>query len=228
MDSKRRKAIIFLLIIVLIVVSILLMLIMQKRENQNVDIISNIVANTNWPISDVPLLPCKDLKIVELDAANFSASSENGISYSELRKYLITLYDSGFKPNETYGAQNPHSMYESIEGSSINDILWIGEKNDNYVITIHWTENKIENSKKDEYERTFSISLFIKSKRAELGNNEMYDISEWGEFIESGDELVFSGDYSFLNNGSGDNESGEHEVILESSGESLSGDATQQ
>lgn len=219
MNLKIKKAIIFLFILVLLVISILLVLVMQKRESKNNDMISNIIVNTNWPISDVPIAPIKDLKITEIDAANFSASSESGLSYGELRKYLIALYDSGFKPDETYGAKNPHSMYESIDGSNVNDILWIGTKDNNYVITIHWTENKIEGTKKDEYERTFDISLFIRSKRAELGNNDMLDINNWGEFIESGDELIFSGDLSVF-----DNLSGDDKTQLEESGEVSSGE----
>ncbi|MBQ9280559.1 MAG: hypothetical protein IJ215_05935 [Clostridia bacterium] len=160
MDKKRLK-LIFVLLIIVVVAFIALRILKAKRNSFNVDsLVTSAVEGTNWPINDVPLIAKEGLIVEDVGEYNCQASISSGVSYDEVRKYLIQLYNLGFNPYEEFGSLNPNRLVPAGSAQSLNEVSWMGQK-DNYTISVLWARENSTDEFGIAYEFNLDVNLFI-------------------------------------------------------------------
>ena len=160
MNKGKLRAVFFLLVIVVIAfIGIRVLNGMKKKVDVN-DTILKAVENTNWPVEDVPLISKDNLVVNNLGEYNCEARVSSGGTYEELRKYLIKLYDVGFKPYEDMGSVNPNRMISASSAEDINEVSWMGQK-DNYTINVLWAKDGAVDDFGIEFGFNLDINLFI-------------------------------------------------------------------
>lgn len=160
MNKGKLRAVFFLLVIVVIAfIGIRVLNGMKKKVDVN-DTILKAVENTNWPVEDVPLISKDNLVVNNLGEYNCEARVSSGVTYEELRKYLIKLYDVGFKPYEDMGSVNPNRMISASSAEDINEVSWMGQK-DNYTINVLWAKDGAVDDFGIEFGFNLDINLFI-------------------------------------------------------------------
>lgn len=166
--SKKQIKILGLLIVFLFCMLLALKILKtMKVKLMQDEIINSAIDGTNWPINEVPLL-IKDGISVSGDLENiYNVRCSSKISYDDIKKYLIELYDVGFKPLKEFGSQNPNYLSDNIDNLDQKELLWIAEK-DNYTITVLWSD--VDNNVNSLYDYNFEITLFINSTETN-GNN---------------------------------------------------------
>ena len=160
MNKKKLVAVFFLLIIVVVSFISLRVLNNMKRKIEVNETILKAVENTNWPVNDVPLISKGNLVVSNLGEYNCEAKITSGVSYDEVRKYLIKLYDIGFEPYEDLGSMNPNRLIPASSAESIKELSWIGQK-DNYTINVLWAKEGATDDFGLEYTFNLEINLFI-------------------------------------------------------------------
>ena len=182
--SKRRLAVIFVLLAI-VVISILGISILRNKRDAFIrqQLIQEAVEGTNWPIEDVPLIGKKGLTVANFGDYTCEATIPSGVSYEDIRKYLIQLYHIGFRPDSDYGSENPNYLNSARNATHINEITWIAQK-DNYYVTVLWGREGALDEFELPYEYNFDVNLFIKP-----GN-----VNKQEEQVQSGDLLGESGE----------------------------------
>lgn len=159
-NKKYFKIIGALLVFVFILIVLVMALVSVKNNMHKNEIIALALEGTNWPIDDVPMIVKNGIS-VSGDLKNiYDVSCSDEVTYTELRSYLIELYNSGFKPVETFGCQNPNNLKISIDDAKQKELLWIAEK-DNYTVSILWAQKGALNELGKEYEYNFEMNLFV-------------------------------------------------------------------
>ena len=160
-NKKYFKIIGALLIFVFILVILIMALLSAQNNISKNEIITSVLEDTNWPINDVPMIVKNGIS-VSGDLTNiYDVSCSDEVTYPEIRSYLIELYNSGFKPVEAFGCQNPNNLKTSIDDAKQKELLWIAEK-DNYTVSILWAQKGALNELGTEYEYNFEMNLFVK------------------------------------------------------------------
>ncbi len=210
--SKERVKVIFILVAILLLALLLLSFAVNiKNESTEESMIKNAMKGTNWPVEEVPILYKENMKITE-DQYFSTIEIPSGVSYDELREYLIRVYDSGFKPNEDFGVQNPNNMTLTTENMDLKQVLWIGSK-DKYQINVTWAEEGAKNVFGDPYEINFEVVLYTEPDMSKI--NENSSNQELDNVIESEnlEETIYDTEIS------GETEDVVSEEVIETSGE---------
>ena len=224
MNKGKLKAIFFLLIIVIIAfIGIRALNDMKKRIDIN-DTILKAVENTNWPVNDVPLISKENMVVNNLGEYNCEVNIPSGVTYDELRKYLIKLYDVGFIPYEELGSLDPNKMVPTSSAESVTEVSWIGQK-DNYTINVLWAKDGAVDEFGIEYGFNLNINLFINPGNTDFSKQDDIEIDNQNiESLEENNnsgELEVSGDVSEIISGETENVGAE---INNTSGEESSED----
>ena len=169
MTKRRLKAIFVLIIIAIIAFLGIRILSSMKRNSAKNSIISSAIEGTRWPIKDVPLLAKEGVTVVDVGEYNCQVTVPSGVTYGDVREYLIELYQKGFRPYEEYGSLNPNRLVQESDASEINDLVWMGEK-DNYVINVLWAREGALDVTGMEYQLNFDMNLFIKPENGSSSN----------------------------------------------------------
>lgn len=160
MTPKKLKLIFALLFVALIVLIGIRVLSNLKNQSIKRSIISTAIEGTRWPVEDVPLLAKEGLIVEDIGSYNCQASISSGVTYSDIKNYLIELYNKGFKPFEEYGSLNPNRLLDVSNADNINDLSWMAEK-DNYVVNVLWAREGATDDLGFEYDFNFDMNLFI-------------------------------------------------------------------
>ena len=160
MNPKKSKAILVLLMIVIVSLVSINLLVSHRNNSRSNALIASAIEGTRWPIQDVPLLAKEGLKVEDYGEYNCQVSIPSGVTYDDIRGYLIQLYKGGFEPYEEYGSQNPNRLMPSSSAEHINEITWIAEK-DNYYLMVMWAKEGATDELDMPYEYNLDMNLFI-------------------------------------------------------------------
>ena len=194
MDLKKLKIILFLLVVV-IICFIGIIFISSKRNLQSSNsIFAKAVEGTKWPSGDIPLISKEGLYVEDFGEYTCQATIDSGVTYEEFRKYLIELYELGFRSTEEYGTENPNRLVESVIGTGITELTWIAEK-DNYFITVLWAQEGAVNEFDIPYEYNFDMNLFINPSDSLLNSNNTENNDDRETFYEDFGNETVSGEW---------------------------------
>ncbi len=189
-NVKTIKIIILLSFLVCILCCALLFLNYIKMTELERQLIAAIVKDTEWPIEDVPMIPIEGVEVNKIMDGYMYASVDKGVSYSDLRKYLVVLYDAGF--NEfTFNSKNPNYMIETNVGTDINYINW-SANSQKYSIFVTWAQEGAVDYFGDVFNYNFDVILTTKNnlitdKLENDNSGEVFEDVASGEQNLSGD-----------------------------------------
>lgn len=196
-EVRKLKVILILLIVVIISLLSILVLLSQKQNSEYMQLATKAVEGTKWPLEEVPLLVKEGITVKDLGEYTCQANVESGVTYEEVREYLIELYDDGFDPNSDYGSDNPKRLISSIEGTDITEITWIAQK-DNYYVTVLWALEGAVNESNIPYEYNFDMNLFMSPSSTNNNQNEVIADELLNEDEEHSGNIESSGEVNFL------------------------------
>ena len=169
MTQKRLKVILVLIFVAIIAILGIYILSVMKRASTKSSIISSVIEGTKWPIKDVPLLAKEGMKVEDDGDYNCQVTISSGVTYEDLREYLIELYQKGFRPYEEYGSLDPNRLVVGSGASEINNLVWMGEK-ENYVVNVIWAREGVTDDSGLEFPFNFDMNLFIKPSNSASTN----------------------------------------------------------
>lgn len=201
-DNIKKAQLFLILVIIIILIALICILRSNAYSKRSSELIIEeaLKSSSVWPIDEIPLIGKKGLTIVDFSETSSVASIPSGVTYEELREYLIKLFSLGFLPDKNTDSDNPKYLISSLKDTEIDSLTWFANK-DKYSIFVNWAEDG------KGYNYNFEISLNILD---DTDTND--DISTNGDINKSGDVNIsgdsnISGDVNISGdtNTSGDN-----------------------